>query len=352
VVKAMKKVVDLEEVLFKEGYKFIDVRSPKEFNIDTIPEATNVPLLDDMDREQVGKIYKEKGPHEAKILGLKLVSGRLFDLVDKISSFSQRGFKPVIFCWRGGMRSHAVATLMDLMGEEVYQLKGGYKAYRRYVNNFFEQRKVLPVKFVVLYGLTGVGKTEILRELQKLGENVIDLERAANNRGSVFGDVGLGTQPSQKYFESYIFKTIMIGSMDRPYFVECESKRIGRLIIPSSVFKAMQRGSKILIYDTMENRIKRIMKDYAADLSEKRVKELSQALLKLTKRLGSRKVEWLIDLLIKGKYEEVIGYLLKKYYDPLYGYPSGPDSRYDLCLKNEDSKKTAAVIREYFNNIK
>ncbi|KUK10367.1 MAG: tRNA 2-selenouridine synthase [Clostridia bacterium 41_269] len=348
----MKKIVDLEEVLFKKGFKFIDVRSPKEYKTDTIPGSINIPLLDDMDREQVGKVYKEKGPHEAKVLGLKLVSGRLFDLVNKISSFSQSGLKPVVFCWRGGMRSHAVVTLVDLMGEEVYQLRGGYKAYRRYVNKFFEQYEVLPLKFVVLYGLTGVGKTEVLRELKKLGENVIDLEKAANNRGSVFGDIGLGTQPSQKSFESYIFKSIMNGKEDKPYFVECESKRIGRLIVPSSVYKGMQRGRKILIYASMESRINRILKDYAADLSESRKKELSQALLKLKNRLGSRKVQWLIDLVEKEKYEEVICYLLEKYYDPLYGYPSGPDSKYELCIKNENSKETAVVLRDYFNNIK
>lgn len=348
----MKKIVDLEEVLFKKGFKFIDVRSPKEYKTDTIPGSINIPLLDDMDREQVGKVYKEKGPHEAKVLGLKLVSGRLFDLVNKISSFSQSGLKPVVFCWRGGMRSHAVVTLVDLMGEEVYQLRGGYKAYRRYVNKFFEQYEVLPLKFVVLYGLIGVGKTEVLRELKKLGENVIDLEKAANNRGSVFGDIGLGTQPSQKSFESYIFKSIMNGKEDKPYFVECESKRIGRLIVPSSVYKGMQRGRKILIYASMESRINRILKDYAADLSESRKKELSQALLKLKNRLGSRKVQWLIDLVEKEKYEEVICYLLEKYYDPLYGYPSGPDSKYELCIKNENSKETAVVLRDYFNNIK
>jgi len=346
----MWKVITIEEALNKENLKFIDVRSPSEFQIDTIPGAVNVPLLNDVERDKVGKVYKNEGSQAAKLLGFKLIATRLPELVNEIV-YHTSNHDPVIFCWRGGMRSRAVVTLLDLLEIRSYQLKGGYKAYRRLVNSFFNEHKVLPIDFIVIYGLTGVGKTEVLKELKLLGENVVDLEEIANNRGSVFGAIGLGPQPSQKAFETRLYEKLTKVKKNSPFYVECESKRIGRLLIPDSMFKAMEKGRKVLLYDDLENRIRRIVQEYSNG-GKANIAELSQAIIRLKKRLGEKRVNELMEWLQKGEYKKVVGYLLENYYDPLYDYPNGPDNRFELSVKNNDPKKVARLISDYFNKIK
>ena len=336
------KEISIDTALQK-GFPLIDVRSPSEFRVDTIPGAVNIPILNDKEREQVGICYRNQGSRQAKALGFKLVAEKLPRIIEDIRAYDT----PVIFCWRGGFRSKSVCALLDMLEANAFRLTGGYKSYRKKVNDFFDALgNTIPVEFIVIHGLTGVGKTEVLHELARMGETVVDLERYANNRGSVFGAVGLGSQPSQKKFESSIFSTLY-GNTDRPVFVECESRRIGRIVIPENMFRWMQEGRNVLIYDTIDRRIRRIIQEYLQPTTD--LEELLRPIENLKARLGNEKVQELKELLEKQRFDTVVEYLLLSYYDPLYGYPSGPSSEYDLCLANADSKNTAAVISEFFN---
>lgn len=336
------KCINIQDAL-RKNYTLIDVRAPYEYQADTIPGAVNVPLLDNTEREKVGTIYKEKGSKEARNLGLELIADKLPDKVKTISQLENEN-KLVVFCWRGGLRSKSVVCLLDLMGIEAFQLKGGYKAFRRLVNSFFETEDPLPIDFFVLCGLTGVGKTEVLKHLDYIGENVIDLEGLANNRGSVFGDIGLGMQPSQKAFETALFNKISRGNR-KPFYVECESKRIGKLQIPSSMFNAMKKGKRILLFDSLENRTKRIVAEYVSE-DNNRKDDLSEAVFQLKKRLGKKRVVELTELINKGKFEEVVRFLLVNYYDPEYAYPDKEDDRFLLSLKNTNSEETAYRLKD------
>lgn len=336
------KTIGIQEAL-DMGLDFVDVRSPKEFSEDTVPGAVNIPLLDNEEREKVGITYKEEGSHQAKLLGLQLVAASLPSIVEEISKVS----KPVVFCWRGGLRSGSVLTLLDIMGIEAYGLEGGYKSYRQYVLDYLESDEIKSRKFIMLHGLTGVGKTEILKELRAMGENVIDFEGLANHRGSVFGSFGLDPQPSQKAFESSIFNVLRKGKKDKPFYVECESRRVGRLLIPKRLFECIQEAEPVLVYDSIEGRVKRILKEYMAGAGIG-LKDFEEAARHLKDRLGWRKVEELLTLFRQGEYSRVVEYLLLNYYDPLYGYPDKPCGEFVFSVRN-GSAESAKSIKEFFD---
>lgn len=308
---------------------YIDVRSEREFSEGTIPGAVNIPLFDNEERARIGIIYTQESPKKAMETGLGIASGKLPSLYKKFENIA--GKKPVmLFCWRGGMRSKSLAAVLDVMGLNVFRLSGGYKAYRRSLVEFFEAE--FPFHVVVLRGNTGTGKTELLQKLKAEGYPVIDLEGLSNNRGSVFGSVGLGLQPTQKQFESLLFKELA-NYQNHPFLlVECESKRIGRVSLPNSLFQAMQEGTQILIYDTVENRAKRLVREYT--LVPEMLEELKTALERLKKRLGKGNIEELIHLLEIKKYEEFAKKLIIEYYDLLYGYPNEDNDNYDYCILN------------------
>lgn len=338
--------IDIDEALITEHAVFIDVRSPKEFEEDHIPGAVNIPLYQNEEREQIGTVYKKTGPKEARKLGLEIVAPKLPDLVKTIEEISKQG-KPVLYCWRGGMRSLSLATVLDLMNIHVYRLKGGYKHFRRWVYDFFQQES-LPYKIFVLHGLTGTGKTEVIKKLSCLGAAVVDLEGLANHKGSVFGSVGLAEQPSQKYFESMVYYHLLQNRKKKFLVVECESRRIGRLIIPQVFFEGMKNGRHILIYDTMENRINRIMCDY--DVNNNR-EALIEGLCHLKRCLGGEKISRLTGMLQEGKYESVIEDLLVNYYDVLYKYPDQPSTRYELSINSYQPEQAAKEIFSYLSQI-
>lgn len=337
----MLKEIPLETMLTTKSHLRVDVRSPIEFEEDCIPEAVNVPLLFNDERTEVGKIYCTKGPLEAKKLGLEICAARFPDLVNQIIDLA-KDRSVVVYCWRGGLRSKVVGILLDLMGIPVYQLKGGYKSYRKYVVKFFEHWQ-LPFKFVVLHGLTGVGKTDVIKELQKLGQAAIDLEGLANHRGSVFGHIGMKKQPTQKHFENLLLNAIQNFKPDQEIIVECESKRIGQRFIPDSFYRAMCAGDSILLYAPLQHRIDRIIKEYILKAGV-RPEILVQPIRSLQKRLGKQKTEKLICYLQEHKLHQVVKLLLQEYYDPLYKFPDGPVENYDYCTKVIDPHLAAKEI--------
>lgn len=339
----MIREINVQDLAKLSNPVLVDVRSEGEFAEATIPGAINLPLFNNEERAQVGTAYTQVSPARARELGLSLVSPKLPSLVKEAEKLAEQG-SLVMFCWRGGMRSKAFSQVLDLMGIPVYRLIGGYKAYRKQVVDYFQGE--LPFHVVVLRGNTGVGKTEMLGRLRQHGYPAIDLEGLANNRGSVFGDVGLGTPPSQKDFEGLLYEELL-RFKDWPYIVvECESKRIGRVTLPQSFFQAMQAGTQILMYASLDIRVKRLRDEYTA--MPEAFTEIRQALQRLVKTLGHAKVAQLNELLEKDE-EEFTRRLLVDYYDPLYAYPNAPDPGYALCLNYSYPKSAIRELEEYLD---
>lgn len=339
----MIREITVEELEKMKNPVLVDVRSEGEYEEASIPGALNLPLFNNEERAKIGTTYTKKSPVLAREQGLEIVGPKLPGLVKHAVEWSKNR-SLVLFCWRGGMRSKSFATVLDLMGVPVYRLQGGYKAYRRVVNDYFEGD--LPFQIVVLRGNTGVGKTELLNKLRENGYPAIDLERLANNRGSVFGALGLGPSPSQKAFEALLYEELK-SLKEFPYIiVECESKRIGRVTLPAKFFDAMQSGVQILLYDSIENRIKRLVKEYTAIPNA--IAEIKTALARLVKNLGNKNVEEYNALLDRGNLSEFTKEMLG-YYDALYAYPNTPSAEYEFSVSHEDPEKGIKELEEYLD---
>lgn len=312
----MKALLSVEQFLENMNkYLIVDVRSPGEYAEASIPGAINIPLFDDQERAVVGTTYKEDGTDQAKMVGLSLVSPKLPKLVESIVS-AAAGREIVLYCWRGGMRSRSIFTLLEALGYQVLQLVGGYKAFRRRVNKFLNDATVnAPV--IVLNGLTGVGKTLVIKELQQLNAPALDLEAMANHRGSAFGSVGLGKPRSQKDFESLLFLELH-KHKDAPFLiVEGEGKCIGPVLIPDFFYQAMLEGQHILLETGLETRVERIVDEYR-NVSAENTDNLAAAVLALQKRLGKNKCEELAERVRQGDFHHVAASLCTEYYDSYY----------------------------------
>ena len=228
----------------------------------------------------------------------------------------------VLYCWRGGDRSDAIARVLDIMQVDGYRLSGGYKAYRNHVLQ--ELREMPQGRVVVLHGLTGTGKTEIIRRMAEDGWPAIDLEDLANHRGSVFGGLGLREQPKQKLFDSLLYENMKQFAEHHYLIVESESKKIGKLFLPDHLYAKMREGMHVLVYDNLENRIKRLHREYVEDTRNK-TNDFLECVQGLKRYLGKTKTQELTELIYNGKLSDAIRILLTDYYDPLYGYPSSSD---------------------------
>jgi len=331
----MVKNICVDEALKLPGVILVDVRSEGEFKEATIPGAVNVPLLNNEERVMVGAEYRQVSVGSAKRMGLDIISSKLPAMVRDFDDLTAQGRKVVLFCWRGGMRSQSVAHILDMMGFDVYRINGGYKDYRRYVSGYLEEK--LTLRAVVIHGLTGVGKTLVLKGLAELGIPVLDLEGLAVHRGSVYGKVGLPPSPSQKLFESLIFRDLKAAEPRGLFLVECESRRLGRLSVPTSVLNAMKEGYGVLLYAPLETRVRRSLKEYVSDTGDNDSIDQILAATGLLKRyLGQKKVELLSRWITEGQIEEAVKLLLVEYYDPLYKYPDRTDSGYDLSVDTMD----------------
>lgn len=344
----MYKEITVKEALELDNALLVDVRSEGEYGEATIPGSVNVPLLSDEERSAVGTTYRVEGPDAARRLGLHLVSHKLpgkLEVVDKLAG----GKKLAVFCWRGGQRSQFMASFLDTMGYNVYRVIGGYKAYRRFVNDYLE-RVELTQRAVVLHGLTGVGKTEMLTRLAQKGMPALDLEGLAQHRGSVFGKVGMPPSPSQKAFESSIVKFLTDIGENGIFLVECESRRLGNLLVPPPLMKAIKNGCRVLLYAPLEERIRRLKSEYTLGPGQN-VKALQDATAALEKKIGPSRVEELRRMLAAGNFEAVAVYLLKEYYDPLYKYPGGPSPDFDLSVDTSDFEKALEQICSYIKDL-
>lgn len=287
----------------------IDVRSPGEFDKAHIPGAINIPLFENDERAKVGTRYKQVGKDSAVLLGLEIVGPKLANFVKAANKLAPDK-KVMVHCWRGGMRSGSFAWLLETAGFEVFTLKGGYKAYRNLVLDFFEK----PMNLVVLGGKTGSAKTETLHELEKLGEEIIDLEGLAHHKGSAFGAIGEATQPSTEYFENLLYEKFQKLDLLKRIWIEDESKNIGTCNIPNPLFQKI-RETKVLFLDIEpEARIPFLVEKYAQAGVDK---ELQDSLNRIQKRLGGLQFQKASEALSEKNYAEVARITLE-YYDKWY----------------------------------
>ncbi len=334
----MFKIVSYEDIdtnKIDENYLLIDVRSPSEYKSETIPSAINIPIFDDKERELIGTIYTQESVEKAKKMGIEIASSHLPDIYDKVSEFDKKYKNLVFFCARGGFRSSSLVSLFKSIGINAIKLDGGYKGYRKYINEHLPI-EVAKIRFIVLYGNTGVGKTDILKSLKNEGMDILDLEGCANHRGSILGGVGLGEQNTQKMFESLVYESLK-NRKTNLLFIEGESKRIGKDIIPNYLYDAMNSGINIKIEASMDRRVNNLFREYVHDTDD----ELVFSLDNLRKYLGNKNIDRYIELINKHEYKQVIEELIIKYYDPLYEYKSRD---YNKVFYNNDVYRTTKDI--------
>jgi tRNA 2-selenouridine synthase len=293
----------------------IDARTPAEFAEDRIPGAINCPVLSDAERVQVGTLYKQTSAFEAKKLGAVLIARNIAQHIETQFIGKPREWTPLIYCWRGGNRSGAMAHIMAKIGWPVVQLDGGYKEFRRYVISSLAQ---LPQQFTfnVICGPTGSGKSRLLQVLAQQGAQVLDLEQLAAHRGSVLGNLPQEAQPSQKAFESRIWDKLQYFDVRYPIFVESESKKIGNLRVPEALMEQIRKSSCIALALRRTERVKLLMEDYAHFVVDPAL--LNTQLTCLAYLHGREKVgEWQ-KMGAGGQMEALVDELLLKHYDPAY----------------------------------
>ena len=295
--------------------EIIDVRSPAEYAEDHIPGAINCPVLDDAQRAEVGTLYKQVSPFEAKKLGAALVSENIARHLRERFLERPKNWKPLIYCWRGGDRSGSMTTVFRAIGWPAGQLDGGYKAWRSHVIARLEE---LPkqFRFIVLCGTTGNAKTRILQAIGQSGEQVLDLETLACHKGSVLGVLPDQPQPSQKWFETSLLGALQALDPARPVHVEAESRKIGNLHLPEAIIGCIRQGQCLKIEASLEARVAFLLKDYDYFLS--RPEFLSKRLDAL-RTLQSRETlsRWQ-QLVHDADWPALVRELLEQHYDPLY----------------------------------
>ena len=292
----------------------VDVRSPAEFALDHLPGAVNLPVLDDEERARIGTLYVGSA-FEARRLGAALVARNIAAMLDGALADKSRAWQPLVYCWRGGQRSRALAHVLNEVGWRAMQLDGGYRAYRRHVVG---QLETLPsrFRFVVLCGLTGSGKSRLLAALAAAGAQTLDLEAIARHRGSLLGEFPGVAQPSQKAFETAI--AAALGPLDpaRVVFVESESKRIGKLQLPGTLLDRMRRGRSLTLVAAQALRVALIKEEYGLGMDDPVT--LAQRLRPLAPLVSKAALNRWEAFAAERNWDALIGELLCLHYDPLY----------------------------------
>jgi tRNA 2-selenouridine synthase len=324
----MKKI-EAEALELGDYHEVIDVRAPLEFAEDHLPGAINLFVLSDEERERVGTIYKQESVFEAKKIGAAMVSANISSHITSKLMDKPGGYRPLIYCWRGGQRSHAMATVLDQIGWPVTLLEGGYKAFRRRV---LEDLQTLPSRFQfrVLAGLTGTGKTEILHRLAERGEQVLDLEGLANHQGSLLGEPPGGQCVSQKQFDTRLWHALQTMDSDRPVWTEAESPKIGQVHCPKDLIKMLRSSLRIEMVVPIDDRVAYLNQRY--DHWQGNPDGLLAKLKWLNQRHGQAEVNAWTALARAGDWHAFVKRLLETHYDPAYrgALANGSDPAHEL----------------------
>ena len=330
--------VSVIEALCEEN-TLIDVRTAQEYEKGSIPEAFNYPLFDNLERAEIGVIYRKIGKNAAVVKGLEFFEPRIQQFLSSLTDLKSK--RLVVFCARGGMRSASVVRLLQYQGFQAAQLQGGYKSYRSYVLR--QLRKPVP-PLIVLHGRTGVGKTLLLKKLP----DHLDLEEFAGHRSSLFGAINKMPQ-TQKNFEALLAKKILELPNTRPVFIEGESRKVGKVFIPQSLAEAMKYGTLVLLQASFDTRIRRIVEEYKI-CDEQTFLQADSILKSMQKILGKKKAEQLRQWLRKGEFENIVHVLLEEYYDPRYQHAMRMNE-YALKLSAEDLNSAAEKLVRFRNGI-
>jgi len=295
--------------------EIVDVRSPAEFALDHIPGAINCPVLDDVERARVGTLYVQDSPFTARKVGAALVARNIARHIEANFPNKPKTWRPLIYCWRGGQRSLAMGHVMHQIGWNAKRLAGGYKAYRHAVVAGIE---ALAGKFDyrVICGLTGAGKSILLRHLERLGAQTLDLEQLAAHRGSVLGDLPGETQPSQKMLESRLWLKFKGLDPRRPVIIESESRKVGNLRVPEALVARMWQSECVWLETALPVRVALLMRDYH------HFTEDAQALVArldcLVKLHGHERINRWKDQISGARWAEFVTQILQEHYDPAY----------------------------------
>ncbi|MGS0742296.1 tRNA 2-selenouridine(34) synthase MnmH [Glaciimonas sp. GG7] len=293
----------------------IDARSPSEFADDHIPGAINCPVLDDAQRIVVGTMYKQVNAFEAKKLGAALIARNIAAHIENLFIDKPKDWKPLIYCWRGGNRSGAMAHILAKIGWPVIQLDGGYKEYRRHVSATMAEHAER-LTYTVVCGPTGSGKSRLLQVLAGQGAQVLDLEQLAAHRGSVLGNLPTTSQPTQKAFESSIWELLRNFDSTLPVFVESESKKVGNLRVPDALMEKIRESHCVALTLAQPDRVKLLMDDYLHFVADPAL--LNAQLSCLTALHGREIIGRWQTMATDGRMEELVDALLVKHYDPAY----------------------------------
>lgn len=310
----MKRRFDSLADLLAAPEQIIDVRAPSEYAADHIPGAVNLPVLSDAERAEVGTIYTQDSPFKARKIGAALVSRNAARHLEGPLADKPGDWQALVYCWRGGQRSGSFASILSQIGWRVSVVEGGYRSYRALVREaLYTDPMRAPV--VVIDGLTGTAKTDVLACLAARGEQVIDLEGLAHHRGSILGARAQG-QPSQKAFESALAAQIAALDPTRPVLLEAESKRIGALHLPPQLWQAMCAAPAITLTAPVEARAAYLSHAYADVIAQEDA--LRDGLDKLRHlRGGDAHARW-TDMLDRQDYTALAQALMQDHYDAAY----------------------------------
>ena len=293
----------------------IDARSESEFAHDRLPGAVNWPSLHDAERVRVGTLYKQVNPFEARKLGATLVARNIASHIEREAMDKPKGWRPLLYCWRGGQRSGALALVLGQIGFRVALIEGGYKAFRAAMLADLPARAAL-LRYRVVCGPTGSGKTRLLHALREAGAQVLDLEGLASHRASVLGLIPGQPQPSQKQFEMRVWDALRQFDAARPVYVEAESKKVGNCTLPDALIDAMRASDCVRVELADEERVALLLEDYPFFVSDPAF--FGQRLDALVALRGRAVIDEWKHQIVVGQTETVVRDLLARHYDPGY----------------------------------
>jgi tRNA 2-selenouridine synthase len=335
-----------------EFSSIVDVRTPLEFAEDHLPGAINLPVLSNEERKEVGTLYKHD-PFAARVLGARYISQNAASHLATLGERWDREAQPLLYCWRGGLRSQSFAHILRSVGWRARIVDGGYKAWRKFVISDLQEKMTTPgLTFQVLSGLTGVGKTRLLHQLERVGAQVLDLEGLANHRGSLLGSVG--PQPAQKLFENRLHETLSRFDLTKPIFTEAESNRIGRISIPVSVWKKLGHGRVTEIQLPLSSRVQLLREDYPDFLT--RPEKLHALLDKLRPLRGHQLVDDWHRQIEEGAWDSFLTSILRDHYDLCYRPTGTEKSRYPkpsatITLPDHSANSLQKAARELLEKL-
>ncbi|PSL22021.1 tRNA 2-selenouridine(34) synthase MnmH [Shimia abyssi] len=324
----------------------IDVRSPAEYATDHIPTALSLPALFNEERARVGTIYVQDDPFAARKIGAALVSRNVAAHLEGPLADKPGGWRPLVYCWRGGQRSGSVAIILKQIGWRADTITGGYQSYRRLVARALYDDP-MPCPVILIDGGTGTAKTRLLDHLASQGAQTLDLEAMAEHRGSLFGPMSLN-QPAQKAFESRLAMSMATLNPAKPVYVEAESSKIGRIIIPPTLWQAMRTAPTHRLNAPLSARAEHLLTAYP-DMIENRDK-LDATLSQLTRYHGHEQINAWRDLSATGAFSTLAQQLIQTHYDPRYARISRASVLHNHDLPDLSDRTLSAAAAQIINS--